>query len=234
MNCLKILLCDDDVNFLSFLQNQLSQIYKKHNIDCKFYTFACACEEMFENNYDICYLDIELPESSGFLLAKKINQLKPNTIIIFITALSHLALESFDYHPYDFLAKDQIHHEIERKTEALIRYIRPITYRIKIKNGYMSLLCDNIIKIEKYGNDIYITTVQKQPYRERKLLYEFQEETSDYAYFVKIHRSIIINVKHIASLNNGIIVLSDNSEFKIVRQYIRDVTMKYYDYLSRR
>lgn len=154
MNCIKILLCDDNVNFLNHFQSKLAYIFKKYSIYCEFFIYEGICTEIFDNNYDICYLDIELQEGSGFLIAEMIGRINPTAIIIFTTALSHLALESFRYHPFDFIAKDQIDVELEGKTESLISIIRPKIYTARIKGTFISIPCNNIICVEKQGNNL--------------------------------------------------------------------------------
>lgn len=234
MNYLKILLCDDNVGFLAYFQQKLTFIFQKYNISCKFFIYEDICAEIFDNNYDICYLDIELREGSGFLIAERISKISPNTIIIFTTALSHLALESFRYHPFDFIAKDQIDVELDKKTESLISIISPARYTAHIKGSYISILCDDIICVEKQGNNILFTTITKTVYTERKLLQDFEKEVNKYNCFIKIHRSIFINIKHVIGIDNDVIALSNGKKIRITRRLIKEVNKKYMEFKSRR
>lgn len=54
---------------------------------------------------DVLFVDIEMPEINGIMLARSLKSLFPDIIIIFITAYSQYAVESFEVQPLDYLLK---------------------------------------------------------------------------------------------------------------------------------
>jgi len=54
---------------------------------------------------DVIFLDIDMPKLDGLELALRIQEKCPGVIIIFVTAYTQYALESFKAHPFDFLLK---------------------------------------------------------------------------------------------------------------------------------
>ncbi len=54
---------------------------------------------------DVVFLDIDMPQRNGLDTALELRGLHPDIIIIFVTAYSSYALESFRVHPLDYLLK---------------------------------------------------------------------------------------------------------------------------------
>ena len=71
-----------------------------------------------QNEVDAAFLDIEMPEMSGLLLAKALREIHPEICIIFVTAYSNYALEAFGadaigyvLKPYD---REMIAHALQK------------------------------------------------------------------------------------------------------------------------
>jgi two-component SAPR family response regulator len=54
---------------------------------------------------EVVFLDMEMPQSNGLETARSIQTLHPDIIVIYVTAHSSYALQSFDVHPLDYLLK---------------------------------------------------------------------------------------------------------------------------------
>lgn len=103
-NKVKILLVEDDPNFGSILKSYLEladyEVVLKQ--DGK---QGLAC---FKNNsFDLCILDIMMPEMDGFTLASEIKKLNDKVPLIFLTAktLKEDVIEGFKIGADDFLTK---------------------------------------------------------------------------------------------------------------------------------
>ena len=64
----KIAVCDDEKQICILMQNQLKQIFRErivdYEIDC-FKTGEELCEQVEKVDYDLIFLDIELPKMHG-------------------------------------------------------------------------------------------------------------------------------------------------------------------------
>ena len=70
-----------------------------------------------EANPDLLFLDIQIPELTGFELLNSLDRLKP-PVVIFVTAHDEFALQAFDVHALDYLLKP---FDDERFQQALDR-----------------------------------------------------------------------------------------------------------------
>jgi len=76
--------------------------------------------ESFKNRpADIVFLDIEMPGYNGIELAEKLNEIKPNLNIIFVTGYDQYALEAFNVFASDYMKKPCTVEKIERAVQKL-------------------------------------------------------------------------------------------------------------------
>jgi len=197
---------------------------------------------------DLIFLDIQMPEMDGFDVLEHVG---PEHIqaIIFVTAFDQYALKAFDVHALDYLlkpfdderfahalrrAKEQIAaHEINRLSKRLLALLEEresegkvdrenYLTRLMIKDaGRMTLLkVEDIDFIEADGNYAKLHAGPKAHLLREKM--NDLEGRLDPAKFVRIHRSIIVNLERIKEMHphfNGdyIVVLDNGRQLRMSR-----------------
>ena len=102
---MKFLLVDDEHLQLQKLIDEVNEAAPGNEI-CSFNNPLEALE--FANNnqdIDVAFLDIEMPEINGVELAKKLKEIKPTINIIFVTGYSEYALSAYTLHASGYLTK---------------------------------------------------------------------------------------------------------------------------------
>ncbi len=195
---------------------------------------------------DLLLLDISMPDVDGFQVLESISR-KDAPVVIFTTAYDHHAVRAFEAQALDYLLKpfdrERLHQAIAR---ARIEMLRPASgdaahllldlisktatrrppsdHRFVIKAGgrIVFLDFDEISWVEAAANYIRVNT-SKESYLLREGIGRVAERL-DPKQFVRIHRSLIVNVKHIKELqpvNSGeyIVVLKDGKELSCSRGF---------------
>jgi DNA-binding response OmpR family regulator len=98
----KVLLAEDDLS--------LGYVIKDNLVDAGYEVVLCAdgqsaIDKFTKENFDICLLDVMMPNKDGFAVAKKIRQQTDQVPILFITAKS---LEEDRIHGFEVGADDYI------------------------------------------------------------------------------------------------------------------------------
>ena len=91
---IRIALCDDDPRFLQHLHQSVDEWFADHQIiaSCTEYLSAKALWNSVDTaDFDIFFLDIEMPEIGGMQLAKQIRDTLSDAVIIFLTSHDELA-----------------------------------------------------------------------------------------------------------------------------------------------
>jgi two-component system LytT family response regulator len=153
---------------------------------------------------EVIFLDIQMPGASGFDL---LDQIDISAKIIFITAYDKYALRAFEVNALDYLlkpiSKERLAKAIKRlgtnepapPAESKKAGYDDVIYIIV--NGALKFVKLSLLKcITAEGNYSYIVYADKPRALVSKTLQEWEELLPD-KYFVRIHRSTIINFAHV-------------------------------------
>ena len=199
---------------------------------------------------DLIFLDIQMPEMDGFDVLARVGP-EHIQAIIFVTAFDQYALKAFDVHALDYLLKpfddERFAHALERaKTQIEAREIDRLSKRllalleeresertgareqtnyltrlmIKVAGRVTLLKVEDIDYVEADGNYAKLHVGKKSHLLREKM--NDLEGRLDPAKFVRIHRSVIVNLDRIKEMHphfNGdyIVVLQDGQKLRLSR-----------------
>jgi two-component system LytT family response regulator len=193
----------------------------------------------------LVFLDIQMPKMSGFEVVEAVGA-EQMPMVVFATAFDEFALKAFEINALDYLLKPidedrlaktlaRVKHQIaqagrgdlDRRLLQLLsglpdkaRYVR----RIPVKTAQQTILVltEDIDWIGSAGNYLELHA-GKDVYLLRERLHRLEQKL-DPKRFVRVHRSTIVNVDRIRSLNpmfNGdqIIILQTGAKLNLSRTY---------------
>jgi two-component system OmpR family response regulator len=116
----KIMLAEDDSNLGTLLRNYLAA---KNYDTTLFMTGRSALEAFSAGQFDLCILDIMMPEMDGLALAKAVRNIDPAVPIIFLTAKNQEEdiIEGFKTGADDYITKPFSMEELLYRIEAIFR-----------------------------------------------------------------------------------------------------------------
>ncbi len=206
---------------------------------------------------DLVFLDIQMPELSGFEVLKAIGAAHLPAIV-FVTAFDNFALQAFEYHALDYLLKpfnrDRFRRSLSYAREQIERQhtggvdIRLLSLLEDIKGGHKYLerlviksvgrvyflKADEIDWIEACGNYVNLH-VGNETHLLRETMNRLEEKL-DPDKFMRIHRSSLVNldrIKELTPLFNGdyTVILRNNTKLTLSRTY-RDRLQDLFEKLS--
>jgi len=156
---------------------------------------------------DLIFLDIQMPEKSGFDLLESLENV-PN--VLFITAYDQYAIQAFEVNALDYLMKpireerfakaiQKIRDTIQQRSSVnrVIAKDRKIFIKDGEKRFFIQL--DEIYLIESLENYTRLFFQDKKAFQRRSL--RQWEEILDENIFFRINRTEIINIKYIEAIN---------------------------------
>jgi DNA-binding LytR/AlgR family response regulator len=195
-----------------------------------------AFEYLSENNIDILFIDIQMPDISGLDLVKKLEH-KP--VIIFTTAYDNYALEGYRADAVDYLLKPIDYPEFLKAAEKAKKWIYANNEIVSVKSDKEFLFIKSeykIIRIElktiKYveGMSEYVRIHRDNAKSIMSLLsLKSLEEQLPEDQFMRVHKSYIINLKKITEIESNIIVCADGFTIPVSKLY-KD---KFQEYVSK-
>lgn len=217
---MRAIIIDDEQRARDVLLNLLTEFCPDVDIVATCHDIPSAVIAINNHHPDFVFLDIEMPNYSGFELFSFFKEV--DFKVIFVTAYSEYAIRAFQVSAIDYLLKPidiekleaavekmrAIHNsaELAKQLETLQTNLEnPKVSRISlpVTNGLVFLNIDDIIHLEADGSYTNITLMnQKRLFICRKLKY-FDMLLHEASQFYRIHRSHIVNIKHIVHYNRN-------------------------------
>ncbi|MEH6307223.1 LytTR family DNA-binding domain-containing protein [Olivibacter sp. CPCC 100613] len=178
------------------------------------------------------FLDMEMDEMNG---TEVLGKLKSDIKVIVCTAFSEFALESFEHDVVDYLLKPM---DMNRFTKAVERLRGRITHQpvdlFAISNDYVFIKYerklkridyDDIIYIEARKNDV-VFHLHQEFLLSTMPIKDVQSKLSPQEGFIRIHRSYIVAIKMIDTIDEGMVKLKNGTSLIIGGMY-REYLLNY-------
>jgi two-component system, LytTR family, response regulator len=175
-----------------------------------------AIEQIRKSKPDLVFLDVQMPECGGFDVLELLGRDLPS-IVIFVTAYDKYALRAFEAGALDYLLKPfddaRFARALDRAKDRLAHYAsRPgPAERLVVKSRGQALFL-NVADVDWIEAAGYYACVHvgADTHIIRRTLSELERDLGDEA-FIRIHRSIIVNLDRIRGLE-----LQSGGEYEVV------------------
>lgn len=197
------------------------------NLTGKYSSAVQAMENVSNEDIDIIFLDIQMPEVNGMEFAQMIED---KTRIIFTTAFSEYALDGYKVNALDYLLKPFSYSDFLNAAKRALKWHEmkmnvqenrePIAEGLFVRADYklIHILFDDILLIEGLKDYIKIYTLKdKRPIITLMSLKSMEEELPT-GRFIRVHRSYIINRNKITSIDKNKIII-DSHQIPIGETY---------------
>ena len=203
MNEFHVAMCDEDTELLIAQIQVIEPLFSKENVVCRIEAFPSS-KELFDRldqtEYDMVFLDIDMPEITGFDLAEKASSRYPKMLIIFVTSHDELVFPTFRYHPFRFIRKSHFAEEIPEAVHEAVRSImeRNRILEIQTAEGLQYVYASEILFVESEKN--YLSIITKHGIlRCRDTLSHKEKEWGGYG-FIRTHSGFLVNQRYIYSI----------------------------------
>ena len=231
-----IAVCDDEEIYreqikkecFGFFQNQWGTDMDLPEIVC----FSSAMElTASRREFDLLFLDIEMPGQDGIRVKDSFEQQKKKTRIIFMTSHEERVLEAFGENVVSFLVKPVDSARLWKVLEKTIPDIRGQV--LELEDGGSTFLIP--IKQIRYimGEDKYTRAVMENGNYFVRRTMKFWEETLPQEDFARIHKSYLVNLEYFEK-NGDEVVLEKGKKVKMSRKNKVEIMEKYKDFLRRK
>jgi two-component system LytT family response regulator len=233
---IQAVIIDDEKNAIEILQLQLKKHCPQVSVVATFNKPLEALAPLATLQYQLLFLDIEMPYCNGFDFLNQLTIAPAN--IVFTTAYDKYAIKAFKFGAIDYLLKPievvelknivgKLENSIVLKpnmdhTQQTILALKQPHIKIPIAtyDGISFFSINDIIQIESDGSysKVY-TTHQSAPILVSKSLAEFDSLLCDSCFF-RIHNSHLINIEAVVrylKADGGTVILKNNIQVPISR-----------------
>lgn len=236
-NVLRAVIIDDEIAAISALKLLLEKHISNVVVVADSTEPQKGIDIIESHRPDIVFLDVSMPDMSGFSLLKQL--LYKDFNLVFTTAHERFAIQAIKHHATDYLLKpvdiDELRQTI-RNIEAMrsgkknhkeaelsgVKKRMEYTARIGLpmKEGLVYLMVSDIIWIESNGSYCVFHTVHQQKYMVSKNIGEYEELLPEDKFF-RAHKSHLINVakvKRFIRTDGYFVEMENGSMIEIARR----------------
>lgn len=151
---------------------------------------------------DVLFLDIQMPERSGFELLEGLTDVP---MVIFITAFDRFAVKAFEVNALDYLLKpvriERFEQAIAKLKERFNRLERNHQVFVRDKDRYYFVKWDTVYLIESMDNYVRIFFYERNAWLKSSL--NKLEASLDSGRFFRCNRAQLINLSFISEMTTG-------------------------------
>lgn len=227
----KVLIIDDENRTRQLIANMINSFGFDVETIPEGENVESGIKAIEKHNPDIVFLDIQMPDGTGFDVLRSIEN--KNFVVIFITAHEEFAIKAIKFSALDYLLKPVDPTELEAalkkaiqaiqeegestQYEALQKNINPHEKRrlvLKTQESVHVVDLDDIIRCEADRNYTSFFLTNSKKILVSKTLKEYETLLSGHN-FLRVQQSHLININYVERYdkkNGGAVVMKDGSE----------------------
>ncbi|MDF2698902.1 MAG: two component transcriptional regulator, LytTR family [Haloplasmataceae bacterium] len=231
---MNLALCDDHPIYLNYLKKTIENYLLKNVGSIMLFNSAEAM--LFEIGdtvpFDLVILDIQMGKMNGMDLAKKLRKIDANIFIVFITGITDYVYDGYEVGALRYLLKPLKEDELYKILDDVLEKLKSnvIRYYIFTINGEkVKINLSDIIYLEALGHYVLVHT-KDQNFEIKKSLNELMKELNS-DMFISVHRSFLVNIKHVEKINKDTCLLSNNEEISVSRSNYQKLNERFMMYI---
>ena len=235
---LQIAICDDETLLLDEIRKITESCMQRQQTFCILSTYSDSQSLFYDiqdgKRFDLLLLDIEMPGLSGMELARRVYELLPDALMLFVTAHYKYAVDAYELHIFRYIPKNQLKERLPHALKdavSLLEIQNTDSYIISSPNRLERIPYKEILYIEKDGKNalFHIASPSRkeeastgQSRRIRKTLSGvFDELHSEEFYF--IDRGYIVNLRHVTGISHTDCVLTDQTRLPVSQSRLSEL-----------
>lgn len=235
MKSMRLAICDDDIYSLEAVSGSIMSTFNRCGYSPSIDKYSSPLElkdALKEKNYNLIFLDIDMPELDGIALGKIIKDSPNPPEIIFVSAREERVFESLSVHPFGFIRKNSFLVDVSKVVESYCKSKQGEgeegkALNLVSKGRILSIEIGDISYIDSYRDTQYLHLKgQKDPVNVSSTMEKLDEKLKPHG-FIRIHKSILVNYRYISRIESLEVLLVDGTRLELSRRKLQEVRAAY-------
>ena len=235
---LRAVIIDDEVHCLDTLSILIEEYCPDVEVLEKCKSPQAGIEAISKWKPDVIFLDIQMPGMTGFQLLEQLSEIQ--FAVVFTTSFDQFAIKAIHFSALDYLLKpvaakeliaavhrvqqhkklpsseqfEMLQANYQRKVSAFQKFAVPTV------EGFELVHLDRIIALKADDNYTHLLLKDKKKVTASRTLKEVEEQFRDFANFVRVHNSFMVNINEVVKYvrgEGGYLIMSDGSTVNVSR-----------------
>lgn len=207
---IRIAIAEDDEKYRTTLEQYLDRYQEENEEQFQVTAFSDGMDlvEEYRPDYDILFLDIEMPHLDGMTTAKKIREVDSSALIIFITNMAQYAIHGYEVHAIDFVVKPVNYFAFALKLTKAIKIIESRDEKsilLPSEDRMVRVPLNDILYIEVVKHSIIVQTKDQQ-YTFSGTLKKLEEQLAG-CHFSRCNHGCLVNLRNVTEVEKDTVNL---------------------------
>ncbi len=232
---MKILICDDEIQYVSDLEVHVHEYMCNRFIAHEVVTATSASQLVGKDmRFDLAFLDIQMGETDGISLAKELQKHNSKITIFFVTNFDEYQDDAMDLRAFRFFSKPfdvaRLYSGLDKAMEYIDKaYVDIFLYG---DNAQQRILIDDILYITRENRKIVVKTT-KQSFTIRQGFDELCQKMPP-LFFYQVHKSYVVNLHYVKQYAYSELFLTDGTRIPVAPRKQAQFHKYWFEYLRRR
>ncbi|HIR39117.1 MAG TPA: response regulator transcription factor [Candidatus Coproplasma stercoripullorum] len=209
---INVAIVDDNSKDISRLQECLKLYGEEKGINFSIKTFSNGVDFLtrFRPEYDIVFLDVDMPDMNGFRTAEKLREMDTDVVLVFVTNLAQYAIEGYKYDAIDYVVKPLKYYPFAMKMKKVVQRCsdrRENAIFVATATGQARLPVQDIYYIEINLHEIIYHTDHGEYYARGTL--KKVEEQLPKSEFCRCNSCYIVNLRHVNNVDGNTVAVGN-------------------------
>jgi len=232
---LNIAVCDDYKEYGEIVTEIIKTVALNNNIDCNICTYSSGAnlvQAFKENEFDIIFLDMEMPELNGIQTGLLIREISKDPVIFYLTSHKEYAYESYKVKARNYLLKPVSASVIEKnlleciedkKEDVMfldVKDVKGVKHRIPVNE------ITHILR-KKEDRKVHIYRLDKEEVIIVQTLESIEKELTYRDCIVRASKSCLINMDNVRTIIKNTIYFSNEEREDASRRCLSELINKF-------
>lgn len=212
---LNIAIVEDNAADMEQIKRCLEFVKAKDDVEYTVTEFTDAVRFLFKSTleYDLIFLDIQMPSLDGMQAAAKIREHNKTVGIVFVTNMRQFAVKGYEVGALDFILKPVNPNDFYMKMQHIIsrlRFNRKEQILVGAGDSMALIPVNSILYLEVSGHYVTYHT-RLGAWKEYSTLKVVEKKLAAYPFFKRCNRFYLVNLNHVEAIRGDEVVVGGAS-----------------------
>lgn len=231
---INVAVVEDDKAYAEILEKYIAAYADETRENLRSKVFADGMEFVEENRheFDIVFMDVEMPNLDGITAARKLRENDNCAVIIFVTNMAQYALSGYDVDALGYMIKPVSYFNFKQKLDRALAIAKKHKHGdllIPVDDGFRRIDVNEITYVEVIRHAVFYHT-EKEAYKVYASLKNVEKALREFG-FARCNRFYLVNLRYVTAVRGNAVTVG-GTELQISRSQKNDFVRCLAEYMG--